>query len=233
MDKTLVDIIIPIYQPHKGWEASIQETMKCLHDTMSSQYCFHLTLVNDGVEELTFNRKDIPLAITYNLVNYEGNKGKGHAIRRGMENAKGKYIIFTDHDIPYGWKAMLDIINELEHDKEVVIPNRTSNYYQSLSRKRRWISRLLIKTNQLFFRLKHPDTQAGLKGIQSNIKDLILSGKEDGFLFEIEWIKKAEKRNLIIGSIPIELVEGKQLSSVGSTTLLQLAIAYFRLLLRH
>lgn len=233
MDKVLVDIIIPIYQPQKGWEVPIREAIAHLHNHMSDLFLFHLILVNDGKDKLSFSWNKMPEGVTYYMVDYEGNKGKGYAVRKGIESATGKYLIFTDHDIPYGWKAIRDVILALENGIAVVIPKRTSHYYSSLSLKRRYISRLLIMTNSILFRLNHPDTQAGLKGINSRHKEIILSGKEDGFLFEVEWIRKAEKEKLSIGAIPISLVEGKQLSSVGNTTIFQLGIAYLRLFFRH
>jgi hypothetical protein len=66
-------------------------------------------------------------------------------------------------------------------------------------------------------RLQITDTQCGLKGLQRDAKDLLLSGTIDRYLFDLEFIYKAERKGLKLKAIPITLREGVQFSKVKWT----------------
>ena len=84
--------------------------------------------------------------------------------------------------------------------------------------------------NKYIMRLKFPDTQAGIKGLKRDVSDVILSGSEDGFLFEIEWIHKAERLNVNIETIPVTLVGKNIPSGIPGGSLIALFKNYLTLL---
>ena len=53
----------------------------------------------------------------FKCISYKINKGKGYAIRRGVEAAQGEIIVYTDIDFPYKTDSVFEIYRSLK-DKE-------------------------------------------------------------------------------------------------------------------
>lgn len=229
-----VDIIIPIYNPHDKWLAKIDDQLSRLVNSCQG-FRFRLIIVNDGNENLDPDKiklESIPSEFL-KIVNYPGNKGKGFAIRKGLAYTTSEIVIFTDLDIPYGYKSIENFILKVKEGYDVVLPKRDISYFNKLPVKRRLVSKALICLNQWLLGLEFPDTQGGIKGIGPKAIPILLEGKENGFLFEIEWIKKAQKIKLKSGTIPVTLDPEISFSSFEIGSLLNLGWRYLRLLLSH
>src|SRR5205809_7488490 len=98
----VVSIVLPCYHPAPGWEQNVCSAYEAF--CREVQTTVELIIVMDGdsptVTETTLQylQKNItPIQI----VRYAGNRGKGYAIRKGVEASKGENIIYTDIDFPY------------------------------------------------------------------------------------------------------------------------------------
>src|SRR5437016_4490322 len=52
------------------------------------------------------------------------NRGKGFAVRRGLEEGAGAWLIFTDVDLPYGLEGVLRVAEKLKAGNDVVVASR-------------------------------------------------------------------------------------------------------------
>ena len=228
-----VDIIIPVYHPGHGW---IQHLMDQFTEGLNKIHQYTLIIVNDGGPSLPpEEQQDLKqlqsLSYFDEVIVYEypQNLGKGHAVRMGIAQGKCEIVIYTDDDLPYGIDVINLMVKELLNDSEIVLPRRGADYFRSLSIKRRIISKGLIIMNRLLMKMKYADTQAGLKGLQRGVSDLIQEGRENGFLFEVEWISKAEKKGSSIVTIPVTIKDKVVPSGVPGGDIRKLFGAYLRL----
>jgi glycosyltransferase involved in cell wall biosynthesis len=229
-----VDIIIPVYHPGQGWVQHLVDHFTLGLDTHNT---YTLIVVNDGGPALSTEEKEHLLTLkTLNHFNkviideYPQNKGKGHAVRKGIAQGKSEIVTYTDDDLPYGVEAINRAVQLISECRGVVIPYRESDYFHSLPWKRKWISKCLIWMNRYLMGLKHADTQAGFKALHREYAEVILNGRQLGFLFEVEWINNLEKMDVPILSIPIVLKRENAPSGVPGGDVVSLLKNYLKLL---
>jgi glycosyltransferase involved in cell wall biosynthesis len=206
MYKTL-SIVLPCYNPDKNWATNILIRYNEIAPLLKN-YTVDIIVVNDGSST---NLEGDLMGLTQQLPNcktisYAQNKGKGYAIRQGIEQANGDYIIYTDIDFPYTNKSFLNILEEL-HNHDITIGTRGLSYYNNIPAHRTFISKLLKFFIKTLLRIPTDDTQGGLKGMRNEVKTYFLKTEINRYLFDLEFICIAAKNKLNIGLIPVVLNE--------------------------
>jgi dolichyl-phosphate beta-glucosyltransferase len=152
------------------------------------------------------------------------NRGKGHAVARGMLNATGAFRIFVDSDLAYPSSQIIKLLRGLESGSDVVIACRVlpeSRYVMSPTffhylYTRHLMSRLF---NRLAQRVLLPgilDTQAGLKGFTAHAAETIFSRQTlCGFGFDLECLYIARWHDLKIEQMPVEFHYGDEPSTIS------------------
>lgn len=189
------DIILPCYNPAEGWEAILIRQYRILKQQLSG-VPLQLILVNDGSTrnfgpaQLGRLEAEIPDII---IVSYAMNRGKGYATREGVRRSRHPYQICTDLDFPFGTLAIKEVYEKLQAGADVVAGERGDAYLQVLPAKRKVITRLSRAMNRMVLQLKTSDAQAGLKGFNTRGRELMLSTRVPGFLYDSEFMYKASK----------------------------------------
>ena len=120
----MVDIIVPCFNPSENWAEKLIVSIKEIESKLG--FTPQLIIVNDGSSNRYFEaesdliRKNIE---TVKILKHKSNKGKGAALKTGIEASESDYIVYTDIDFPYTSDSFLTVLKELEtHD--VVFPNK-------------------------------------------------------------------------------------------------------------
>ena len=201
------DLIVPCYNPPKGWEKNFIEKVSQLRKHLED-VTINIILVNDGSTQ-NFSEKEVSF-LTNNCANLEivtqiTNQGKGSALRKGVALAKSKLQIFTDIDFPYTLPSILAIYKTLITGADVALGNRKSDYYQTVPFARRVISKFLRWVLKTVLKLPITDTQCGLKGFNAKGKEVFLNTKINRFLFDLEFVKMATSKNTDLSVTPVEV----------------------------
>ncbi len=232
---TTLDIILPAYNPLPGWEELVIKRFISLANQLPGIQ-LQLIIVNDGSSKINedVSVEKIKQAIKgFQWISYTPNKGKGYALRKGVEKSISEFIIYTDIDWPYTEESMTGLINALENNADVVIGVRDEAYYGQLPLARRRISRLLKKINAKLLRLKVADTQAGLKGFRKNVKDIFLSTTINRYLFDLEFVYLlSRKKEFTVIGYPIALRSGITFSKMNRKILFQEARNFLKIWLK-
>ena len=152
------------------------------------------------------------LAPAIRMESYEQNRGKGYALRRGLDLADTPYRVYTDVDLAYDPEEAVKILHLLENGADVAVVNRAnpdSRFVMSPSDFPRIYKRhLMSRSFNWWLRRMLPigilDTQAGLKGITARAWETVGPKiTSDGFFFDVELLARAGAANLRIQEIPV------------------------------
>lgn len=200
---TLISIIIPAYNE----ELRIKSTLdKILYYTnANNSYNYEIIVVDDGSKD-----KTIDLVGQYKnvvLVRQSINQGKGAAVRRGMLEAKGDLLLFSDADLSTPIEELSKLIEKIDAGNDIAIGSRALNndlirehqpFYREIMGKtfNKIVQFLVIKG--IF------DTQCGFKLFTKDVgKKVFGLSKIDGFSFDVEVLFLASKFNYKIAEVPV------------------------------
>ena len=225
--KPSLSLILPIYNSAAFLEDSL---VACRDWLVSMDRETELVLVDDASQD------ESPLILAGFAERMSGeagpriivlrndvNRGKGHAVRRGMLEASGDLRLFTDADLTYPIQNADRMIAELEGDAEVAIASRIhpeSRYVVASEFLRYVYTRHTMGRifNLLVRVLVVPgimDTQAGLKGFTSKAAETIFPrGDRNRFSFDVELLYIAQRHRLPIVQCPVRFIYKKEPSTV-------------------
>jgi len=189
----LLSLVVPAYKQEKTIVKDLQNLNKVLSSFLFS---YEIIVVVDGLLDKTFKKANSLKNNNIKVFGYEKNKGKGFAIKYGVEKANGDVIGFIDAGMdlePSEISIMLDIMEWNKADIVVgskLHPESKVNY--PLARKiLSWGYRTLT---HLMFGFKIRDTQVGLKLFKKKAaKDVFSKIIVKKFAFDIEVLAVAYK----------------------------------------
>lgn len=207
MSDTSSDIFLSIVIPAYLEEKNIPSTLKALSDYFDKQdYTVEYISVDDGSSD---NTADVARSAGARVIRFDRNRGKGAAVRAGMLEASGEYILFTDADYPYRIDAVEDCLKSFESGADVVIGSRNiSGSDRGRERlKRRMISKVGNIIARIFILPGISDTQAGFKCFRRDAARKIFSlAIIDGWGFDIEALYLARMLRFQIAEVAIQLI---------------------------
>ena len=235
-----LDIVLPLYHPHEGWEQHIITAVNGLQSCFSGKDCeIHLYLTNDGypVEHYSqehLNAINAALDGKLHFLPYEPNRGKGYSLRYMIARTEGDYIVYTDGDFPFGWKSVAEAFELLQNGSDVVMGKRGMDYSGALCFLRKILSKGTRFLNRTLLGLpgEFLDTQAGLKGFNRKGRAIFLKTTVDTFVFDTEFILLSWKNSLKITTLPIKIRDDLKLSSMGFKIMLRELLLFLKILWR-
>lgn len=210
-----ISLIIPTYN-----EASrIEPTLEKVFAYFSSQpYDAEVLVVDDGSRDTTCDvvngafAKLSPSAprVSARLLELGSNDGKGAAVRRGMLEAKGSIVIFTDADLSTPVYEVEKVIAGIENEKyDIVVGSRALEGRKLVKVHQPWYRELMGRffnvLVQLFVFRGIKDTQCGFKGFTNDAaKKLFGLQKIMGFSFDVEILYLAKKNDFKVKEVAVE-----------------------------
>ncbi|MDY7094645.1 MAG: dolichyl-phosphate beta-glucosyltransferase [Acidobacteriota bacterium] len=204
-------VVVPMYNEARRLAGPLQR----LRDfAAASPRPVELLFVDDGstdgtaerVEEFLRSQEALEES-SWRLLRGEANRGKGHAVRRGMLAARGERILFTDVDLSTPLSDLPKLSGALESSVAVAIGSRALAQSEILRSQPLYRS-LGGKGVNLFVRaLAVPgvhDTQCGFKLFtRSAAQEIFRRARLDGFSFDIEALYLARSLGYRVAEIPV------------------------------
>lgn len=211
--------IIPVYNEEKNIDSVVAKLRK---------YIGNILIVNDGSADDTLNRlMDIENIIILSNIK---NRGKGHAIRKGLQYAlKNKYdlAILMDGDGQHSPAEISKFISKSK-DYDLVVGNRMHNH-STMPFVRSFVNKLdsLIVSKIVNFDIK--DVHCGYRAVKTNlVKKLNL--KSDRYEIEAEIIINAVKNKAKVTDLNIGCIYLGKRSSINPITD---TLRFIRLILKN
>lgn len=203
-----LSIILPAYKE----EAKIHLDIKSAAAYAKKRgFTSEIIVVDDGSPDNTTDvakalYKDIP---SLRVISYKPNRGKGYAIRRGIEASSGKYVMFADAGlcVPYSYADLG--LDKLANGSDIAIGSRRypgaeiikeQPLYRRAGSKVFW----LIVKNWLALPKNVTDTQCGFKLFKGKVaRKLYSECAIDGFMIDIDMLCRANKEGYKISEFPV------------------------------
>jgi len=120
-DPILISIIVPVYNEEK----TILEVLKQLSASKKLEYPSEVIVIDDGSNDNSSKILKENQNLIDKLITNDTNSGKGYSVKKGIEAANGKYIIFQDADLEYDPKDFIKFFLLIEKFKpDLIIGSR-------------------------------------------------------------------------------------------------------------
>ncbi len=212
-----LSIIIPAYNE----EVLIASTLDGLQTYLSTRpERYEIIVVDDGSQDKTIevvrgwqacNQAELRL-----LAN-EQNRGKGFSIKRGVSESRGRFIIFTDADLPYELQAIDGFLKTLQNGCDLAIGSRVLPGSQV-----KGVPLVRYASGQIFSWMVQavlfhglPDTQCGFKSFKAEAaREIFRRLTIEGFGFDVEMLYVARKQKFAIQPVPVRMIDHRSRSRV-------------------
>ena len=208
-----VSVVIPMYNESSIIDGAIKTFSEYLKANFED---WELIFVSDGSTDgcgeavEAASEKDPRIKLS----GYKVNCGKGCAVRKGMLEAEGDIILFTDCDNAYGEEAVGRMLKMFENtDADIIIGSRnlTADGYEDYTFIRKLASKTYIKIISLAAGFKLSDSQSGIKAFRREAARRIFSNCEvDRFAFDLEVIMIAQKIGYKIDEMPVKIINHRE-----------------------
>lgn len=196
-----LSIIIPVYNEKN----TIAEILKKVDEANLNDLGFNkeIIVVDDGSTDGTRDILD-KLAGRYKIIYHPKNRGKGMAIRTGLQYVKGDYVIIQDADLEYDPQDYRKLLScALKNKAEVVYGSRLLNHQNEFSYTSYYYGGIILNwLTNLLCGTKITDESTGYKLFKTEtLKSIPL--KCERFEFCPEITAKIAKRKIKIYEVPI------------------------------
>jgi len=202
----MLSIVVPAYNE----TGRILPSLESILDYMARHHpSFEVLVVDDGSSDGTADVVASRFANDANVrvLGYATNRGKGYAVRYGLQHARGEWVLFSDADLSTPIDQLEKMLVETERGADVVIGSRAHGGAE-------------IRERQPFFReaggklfnvlvrwLVLPDlrdTQCGFKLFRrASVTPVLEDLQIDGFAFDVELLALVRAAGARIVEVPV------------------------------
>ncbi|MDZ7675269.1 MAG: glycosyltransferase [Acidimicrobiales bacterium] len=208
-------VVVPAYREVERIAATVGAIRSTLVD-VADDGGVEIIVVDDGSGDGTGDRAMD--AGADQVVVLPANRGKGAAVRAGLQASRGRAVAFLDADLAYSPDHLLVVLEEIEEGWDVVIGNRRHPDSETAfagSGLRSLGSRAVNRLAALALLAAPLDTQCGLKGFRGDVARTVAGATRiDGFAFDIEILHLVERAGWSLCQVPVRLDDTGRASTV-------------------
>lgn len=206
-----LSIVIPAYEESKKITRDVEAAAAFLG---GRSLVGEIVVVDDGSKDNTAEAArnvEVPPDVKLQVVRYEVHRGKGYAVRSGIKQTSGEYVMFVDSGccVPYedtlrGLNLLKSGACDIAHGSRKMrgcrIEKAQSLYRRICSKIFHW-----FVIHDMKIPAEFTDTQCGFKIYKGDVaRHLYGECVTDGFTFDIEIIMRAQKKGYRIKEFPID-----------------------------
>jgi GT2 family glycosyltransferase len=207
-DAEALSVVVPAYREAGRLPASLARLPRELD--AAGHPPFEVVVVDDGSDDATADavRAAARADPRVRLLRHETNRGKGHAVRTGVLETRGGWVLVTDADLstpPQDVRRLLAAARRARAD--VAIGSRRMRGARILVRQgvlREVLGHGFALLRRLLVLPRFRDTQCGFKLFRAEAaRALFSASREDGFVYDVEVLVLAARRRLRVVEVPV------------------------------
>lgn len=223
----LLSVIVPAYKKEKTIREDLEDINKILQEGLPVGYTHEVICVVDGFLDKTYQNAKKIKSTKIKVIGYKENKGKGYAVRLGMQHSKGEVISFLDAGREISPKGIMMLMAHMDwYNADIIVGSKrhpvSKVNYPFLRKIMSTGYHLLVK---IMFNIPVTDTQSGIKIFRRKVIEKILPKLlVKRYAMDIEMLAVAShfgfKR---IYEAPIEVHFDTRTSTINWTTVFKMA----------
>ena len=200
--------VIPCFNEAARIGATIRATLDYLEKNSAQG---ELIVVNDGSTDATSTIARDAFAqanVATRLLENFPNRGKGHAVRKGLLAAQNHIALFSDADLSTPLEETPKLIEPIAHnDVDLAFGSRALDR-NLIGRHQPWTRETSGRIFNLLVRLTTGlpfwDTQCGFKAFRLDVcRPILEAARIEGFAFDVELLYLAQRAGLRLCEIPV------------------------------
>ena len=227
---------LSVVLPCHNSASALMEVIDGLHESLADVGDYEIIVVSDGSTDDTVSVARGCVDPRVRVVEYRDRVGKGHALRVGLSQARGRYVAFMDSDGDIAPSSLRPFVELMRlYDPDIVLASKrhplSDVVYPTTRRIMSWGYHRLTR---LLFRVDVRDTQAGLKLVRRDVLAAVLPRMvEKRYAFDLELLVVARALGFRrVFEAPLRLhfrfASGVNLRTTGRVFVDTLAIFYRR-----
>ena len=210
-----LSVVIPVYN-EKNTVSEI------LHRVLASGLADEIVVVNDGSTDGTAEILRAQKEKRVHVITFPKNRGKGAAVRAGIEAVKGDLVLIQDADLEYDPRDIPALLKPIEENLADVVygsrflggPRRMTMYWHAVA------NHMLTSLTNILYNTILTDMETGYKLFKREVLQNIRI-RSTSFDFEPEITAKLLKMKARIFEIPItfnprDYSDGKKISFIDA-----------------
>ena len=203
-----LSIVIPAFNEEKRLPRTLEQVLSFLS---TQSYTSEVIVVDNASQDGTFNlavefAHQISSGSPAFRVVQEATRGKGAAVRKGMEVAKGEFRFMCDADLSMPITEVNRFLPPILSGIDIAIASREAPGAIRFNEPsyRHFVGRVFNAQIRLFALPKLQDTQCGFKCFRASVaEELFRFQTIDGWSFDVELLFIAQRRGYHILEVPI------------------------------
>jgi dolichyl-phosphate beta-glucosyltransferase len=197
-----LSVVIPAYNEQARLKAHVPAIKAHL-----AGKSHEIIVVNDGSKD---NTATVARELGVRLIDLQPNRGKGGAVKAGMLEAQGRYVLFTDADQSTPISEMDKLLAKLEDGYDMAIGSRSipgaeveqpQVWYRALAGKMFGLGTKLLCIRGIY------DTQCGFKAMKHEVVQKVFPQvTSSSAIFDIEMLVVATREGYRIAELPVHWV---------------------------
>lgn len=197
MQPPVISVVIPAYNEEETIGSVLGETIRVMESLMMP---YEIIVVDDGSNDLT---REVAYKHKATVLSNGRNMGKGYALRKGFQNAKGDIIVTIDADGAHSPKEIQSLIEQLLNGADIVSGSRFLNGRKDHTSLLKLLGNHMINmTIRVLTRKSITDSQTGLRAFKKDFLQKIALNSS-GYEIETEITVKGLKNGFKFKEIPI------------------------------
>jgi len=224
MKNISLSIVIPCYNEEARAEPALSKSIDYLKSNIKEP--FEIIFVDDGsvdgTREFLGTVKERYKDILIEVLSYPRNRGKGHAVKTGVLNARGEKIIVTDADFSVDLDETVKFVKFLD-GYDVIVGSKKHLLTTTLNHQkgpRRILGKGFTLLTNLMLGLNFTDITCGFKGFRAKAgKDIFERQRLDRWAYDAETLFLAKRLRYKALEVPVKWyhVEGSKVSPLADT----------------
>jgi len=204
-----VSIVIPAYNEAARLPRSLAVLAEYLRGWGQRPYEV-LVMVEESTDgTLELAKETVREQVNFHIIDNGPQRGKGHAVRSGMLQARGDIVFYMDADLSVPVEEIAEFLAFFDAHPELDVLLGSRQHPQSrIERRQGWLRQTMGKTFNRILRmlvvLPYRDTQCGFKAFRKGAAREIFSRQQiDGFAFDVEVLLLAREMGYAVAELPV------------------------------